>query len=144
MRRQANQLGFSLIAAIFLLAVLAVIMVNVIRLGVVQHSTVALGLQGARGLQAARAGIEYGVFRALNDGICNASESLSFPSAATVLAGFTVETECAVTSHIEGSRQVDVYQFTATASYGAYAAGSAANPDYVQRKIRATVSNSPP
>ncbi|MBT3206159.1 MAG: pilus assembly protein MshP, partial [Gammaproteobacteria bacterium] len=55
-----NQQGFSLITAIFLLVVLATLMGYMVSLRVVQQQTVVMSIQGARALQAARAGIEYG------------------------------------------------------------------------------------
>lgn len=139
-----KQAGFSLVTAIFLLVVLAVLMVNMVKLGGIQQSTVVMGVQGARAFQAARSGIEYGIYQALNSNTCNASQTLNFPTAGNGLDGFSVILECSPSTHVENVSQVNVYEFTATASRGVYAVGAVANPDYVSRRIRATVSNNPP
>lgn len=136
--------GFSLITAIFLLVGVAVLMVSLINLSVVQHSTVLMSQQGARAFQAARSALEYGVFLALNTGTCNASEPLSFQPAELALNAFNVSLSCSVSTHLEDTREVKVYELTSTASSGAYAIGAVANPDFVSRSLRVTVSNQPP
>ena len=141
---QRNQNGFSLITAIFLLVVLAVLMVNMVKLGGVQHSTVVMGAQGARAYQAARSGLEFGIYQALNANTCNASQTLNFTAAHSALAGFSVLLECSLSTHLENASQVNVFELTATASRGVYTMGASANPDYVSRRIRVTVSNNPP
>ena len=119
-------------------------MVNIVKLSSVQHSTVVMAAQGARAYHAARSGIEFGIHQALNAGICNASQTLGFQPADTSLQGFSVALQCALTSHQENTSVINVYTLTATASRGAYSLGAAANPDYVSRTIRVTVSNDPP
>jgi MSHA biogenesis protein MshP len=51
--------GFALIAAIFLLVVVAGLVEYITHIGVVQQTTVVCGLQGARAIQEARCGIEW-------------------------------------------------------------------------------------
>lgn len=144
MKNWHAQSGFSLITAIFLLVVLAVLMVNMLKLSGFQQSTVVMGVQGSRAFQAARSGVEYGIYQALNLGNCNASQTLNFSAADNGLEGFSVLLQCSPSSHFENVSPVNVYEFTATASRGAYAVGAVANPDYVSRRIRVTVSNNPP
>ena len=144
MNKKWSQKGFSLITAIFLLVAVAGLMASMINLSVVQHSTVVMGVQGARALQAARSALEYGVFLALNSGTCNASESLSFMAAEPALNVFDVALGCEITTHQEDTRQVNVYVLSATARSGSFTLGSFANPDFVSRTIRVTVSNEPP
>lgn len=145
MRLPVRQCGFSLVTAIFLLAVLAVLMVNMVNLGVSQQATVVMGVQGARALQAARSGIEFGIFEALNNGNCPPpSPTLVFGAADNGLAGFSVTIACTSSLHAESGSSVRVYELEATATNGNYIRGGLANPDYVSRQIRATVSNNPP
>ena len=54
-------LGF-LMAALFLLVVLAALGLVAVKLSVVQHHTVSLTLQSARAFQAAQSAIEYGAY----------------------------------------------------------------------------------
>ena len=145
MKSSLRQRGFSLVTAIFLLAVLAVLMVNMVNLGVNQQATVVMGVQGARALQAARAGIEYGIFEALNNNNCPPSPAtLVFGTADNGLQGFSVAISCNSTVHAEAGSNVQVYELEAIASNGNYIRAGMANPDYVSRQIRATVSNNPP
>lgn len=140
----SKQKGFSLITAIFLLVVLATLMGYMVSLRSVQQSTIVMSVQGARAFQAARSALEYGIFLALNSATCNASETINFSATDVSLAPFSVDLSCTLTTHVEGLRQINVYQLSAVSSRGNYALGSAANPDYVSRRIRVTVSNEPP
>ncbi|MCX8017748.1 MAG: hypothetical protein N2690_07625, partial [Rhodocyclaceae bacterium] len=58
--------GFGAIAAIMVLVILAALAAAIIGIGTTQQSTAALDLMSARAWQAARAGNEWGLFRALS------------------------------------------------------------------------------
>lgn len=135
-----KQSGFSLITAIFLLVVLATLMGYMVNLRVVQQSTVVMSVQGARALQAARSGLEYGVYQALAGSCTN--EIVSFSAAA--LQPFTVNITCVESTHKENTTSVNFYELTSTATSGSYSSGPNANPDYVSRRIRMTASTQPP
>jgi MSHA biogenesis protein MshP len=140
-----KQVGFSLVTAIFLLAVLAVLMVNMVNLGVGQQATVVMSIQGARALQAARSGLEFAIHQALVNNSCPASQTINFQAAEPALQGFSVLVQCDASVHTEGAGPaVTVYYLDALAQRGSYALGSNANPDYVSRRLRVTVSNNPP
>ncbi|MCP4874214.1 MAG: pilus assembly protein MshP [Gammaproteobacteria bacterium] len=135
MKQRCMQRGFTLIAAIFLLVVVAALVVYMTNIRVVQQTTLLYGVQGARASQAARSGIEWGIFQSIVNSSCVASSN--FGNAA--FSGFNIEVRCAQTTHTEGNTAIDVYQITAIASSGVF--GSL---DYVQRRIQATVSQDPP
>jgi MSHA biogenesis protein MshP len=135
MKTVRAQTGFTLIAAIFLLVVVASLVVYMTNIRVVQQTTVVYGLQGARAIMAARSGLEWGISRAIVGGSCAASTSFTDPA----LAGFNVEVQCSQTTHTEGTAIVPIYRLSAIASSGGY--GSL---DYVQRRLRVTVSVDPP
>jgi len=141
-----RQSGFSLITAIFLLVVLATLMLYMSNLSVVQHTTVVMSVQGARALQAARAGVEYGAYNALgingNAWCDSAPDSLSFSEPA--LSPFQVTIDCSRSSHTEGADTLTFYAISALAESGSFASGLNANPDYVSRRISITVSDMPP
>ena len=141
MSGNCRQRGFSLVTAIFLLAVLAVLMVNIVDLGIGQQATVVMAVQGARALQAARSGIEVGVSaaKALGGAPCPASLASVDLSTDSVLSGFDVNIECESSAHREGLTPFTVYQITATAEFGPYDSNGNANPDYVSRRLRVTV-----
>ena len=129
------QSGFSLITAIFLLVVVAALVVYMTNLRVVQQTTLIYGVQGARAIQAARSGVEWGIYQSIVNGSCTGSTSFSDPA----FAGFNIEVQCGQTTHTEGTTPIDTFRLTAIASSGTY--GSL---DYVQRRIQATVSQDPP
>lgn len=146
--KNKTQHGFSLITAIFLLVVLAALLSYLVNISAVQHTTVAMSVQGARALQAARSALEYGIFRSLNGLACSpgvdTTETLTYASDGIGLQAFAVELTCSASVHTEGVSTVNFYELVATASSGVYASGANANPDFVSRTIRATVSNTPP
>ena len=132
--RYAQQ-GVALMAALFLVVVLAVLGLVATRLSVVQSHSVSLSLQSARALQAAQSGIEYAAYRALVAGSCAPA---SFTYSEGGLAGFDVAVDCTVTAHAEGAAVTNVFALQAFASYGNYG-----SPDYASRRMRATVTDSP-
>ncbi len=143
---RATQKGFSLVTAIFLLVVLAGLLGYMVNLSVVQHNTVAMAVRGAQAMQAARSALDYAIFQVLSAGAgCGGvAAAVGFGAAEPALAPFTVGLTCAASIHQEGPVNVTVYELTAQATSGAYASGANANPDYVSRRIRATVSTPPP
>lgn len=63
-----RQRGLGVIAAIVVLVIMASLAAAVTRMGWVEQSGFAQDLQGARATQAANAGVEWGMFSALNGG----------------------------------------------------------------------------
>lgn len=61
-----RQKGFGVIAAIIVLVILAALAAAIVSLGTTQQTTSTLDLLSARAWQAARAGNEWGLFRALS------------------------------------------------------------------------------
>jgi MSHA biogenesis protein MshP len=135
-----GQRGFSIVTAIFLIVILAALGAFAVSMFRVQQSTAAFDELGARGYQAAQAGIEWGAWQALqNGGACAASTSLALPGS---LSPFTVTVVCASTVHTEAGAPVTIFQLTATAC-NQPAAGACPNPapgpDYVERQVQAAV-----
>jgi MSHA biogenesis protein MshP len=137
MSRTHRQRGFTLIAAIFLLVVVAALVGFITNIRVVQQTTLVYGVQGARAMQAARSGIEWGIHESIVNGSCAASTN--FTIARPTLDNFTIEVQCGATTHTEGVTPITTYRLTSIASAGVF--GSL---DYVQRGIQATVSLDPP
>lgn len=133
MKMSRHEGGFSLVPALFLLVVLGILGAVVVRVSMVSQQTVVLTMQATRAYAAARTGIEHASYRAVNGGSC-AGTTLSLSEGG--LAGFTVVTSCASTTHTEGPTTVTVYRLESFASAGAYG-----TPDYVSRRLRATVSD---
>lgn len=125
--------GFSLIPALFMLIVLSALAAVAVRLSVVQHQTVVLAMQSARAFAAARTGIDWAAYGALVNSSCS-SNSVTLTEGG--LNGFTVDVSCSSSTHTEGSSTNTVYQIDAFAHAGSYG-----TPDYVSRRIRATVTD---
>lgn len=136
--------GFALVTAIFILVVLAGLGAAMVSISTSQHTTVALDIQSTRAYQAARAGIEWGAFQALqptpppgfNCPAYPATASYTIPFTGTPLAGFATTVTCNTTSHSEGANTVTLYMFTATATYGAVG-----GVDYVARQVSTRVAH---
>jgi MSHA biogenesis protein MshP len=97
-RRQA---GVGLVTAIFLLVVLAGLGVAMVSIFTSQQASANVDLLGAQAYQAARAGLEWGVFQTRTGGKCAAgsmsanpyTEKIAMPSG-TSLSSFTVYVSC--------------------------------------------------
>lgn len=136
---RARQSGFSLVAAIFILVVLALLGAYMTTIGAVQRTTVVQSLQAARAYQAARAGIEWGTRRVMADNACPASPT-AFTLSDPVLNGFQVSVSCASgpARYRDGDQCFNVFHLQAYASYGAIG-----DPYFVSRQIDAQVSDDP-
>ena len=128
-----RQRGVSLITALFLIVVLAGIASFAVRLTAVQQQSVGSSLQATRALLAARSGIEWAAHRALNGGSCSAQSTTLSEAGA---AGFTVSVTCSQSAHSEGGATVNVYAIESLAESGSYG-----GPDYVSRRLHATVTD---
>lgn len=107
MRRQH---GFSIIAVLFILVVLAGLGAVVVQLATTQHLGTLLAQEGRQAWYAARAGLEWGRHRAMNAGSCAASTTHAD------IFGFAVEVRCTQQTFTEGTEQVVVYQITSVAT----------------------------
>lgn len=134
--------GVGLVTAIFLLVILSSLAIALLSIGVANQTAAALDVQGARAYQAARAGIEWGLYQNLRTASrrCDASYTLSMPAASS-LNGFIVTVTCARQRDLAPSdpAALDRWLITATACNLQPAGGICPNasnsPDYVQRRI---------
>jgi len=157
------QRGVSIITAIFLIVVLALLGAFIVSVTGLQQSTQQLDVQGVRAYQAARAGIEWGAFQVLdpnntlNAGSCSAPlpNMPNCPGAGGIsdlsglagsLAPFTVTVTCTRTVTTEGNRNIWMYQLTANAcnhqppGTPCPAPGTPPPAGYVERELTATLS----
>jgi MSHA biogenesis protein MshP len=136
-KERHNVRGFSLVAAIFILVVLAAIGAFMVTIGYVAQATATGAVRGARAFQAAQAGIEWGVARAVPPaGPLSCLGSSSFTLAVPGLDGFAVTVTCAQTTYQERGTPYQVFSITSTAT-----AGSFGDPAYVSRTLTASVTN---
>jgi MSHA biogenesis protein MshP len=143
--------GFTVVSAIFLLVVLAGLGAAMLNISTSQHVSSQLDVQGARAYQAARAGIEWGLYEQLRLGECAAAPTPFSMPAGTTLSTFTVSVTCSHTSYgsavetngiqLAAGASIDVYQITATACNNPTAGncpGAPNGPDYVERQMQVT------
>lgn len=127
-----GQKGMSLVAALFLIVVVAMLGAIAVRIGSGQQQTVNLALLGSRALAAANAGIEVAAARtAVTPG--NGGENFTFASGP--LNGFTVAVTWTRTVHTEGSGTTSLYTVTSDAQLGTYG-----TPEFVSRRVIARIS----
>jgi MSHA biogenesis protein MshP len=128
-----TQRGFSLVSAVFLLVVLAGLGAYAVRLNTLQQQTVTAGLRAAQAFHAARAGVAWAAYRALNGAGCGTA-TLNLTEGAT--AGFRVSVQCTERTHMEGASTVRVFVFDVRAEGGAYG-----GPDYVSRRVQTKITD---
>jgi MSHA biogenesis protein MshP len=131
------QAGFSIMTAIFLIVILALLGVFIVSVLGLQQSAVSLDILGARAYQAARAGIEWGAFQTLRNDACGGT-TLTF--AGTSLEGYTTTVTCSRTTANEGGATVNTDQYEATACNQPPCPAAAPGANYAERRLRVVVS----
>jgi len=141
-RRAGSQSGFSLVAAIFLIVVLAALGAFAVQVAMTQYRGSTSELLEARAQAAAEAGLEYGANLTLQTPplICAAATSKTFTLTQGALAGFVVTLTCTPTAHQIGAPAASytVYTLASTATYSSYG-----QPDYVARSAARNVTLAP-
>lgn len=126
-RPSSQQAGLSIISAIFMLLLLAALAAFMLTFSVTTNVTQAQDIQGSRAYWAAHSGLEWGVYRVLQDNAC-ATTTLS-------LSGFTVAVTCTLSGpYLENGSNVNIYRLTSTANQG-----TLGSVGYVERQLQATV-----
>jgi MSHA biogenesis protein MshP len=148
--RPDRQKGFSLVAAIFLLVVLALMGALIASVTGMTQASSQLDLQGVRAYHAARAGMEWGVHQVLDphnaEPSCAIKNCPASPTNLNSLGGslspFTVTVTCNVVANTtEANRNIRVFQIVATAcNQGGSCPSASPTHGYVSREVQATVS----
>ena len=150
--RLSRQAGVGIVTAIFLLVVLAGLGVAMVGIYTSQQSSSNLDLMGAQAYQAARAGLEWGIFQTRAGGKCavtstrpppfSYSENFRMPEQ-TSLSAFTVYVNCTAQGNPNSDQALVRYLITAEAcnipdaSAAATACPAVKNPESVRRKLEA-------
>lgn len=145
MPRKAS--GVAIVTAIFLLVVLAGLAVAVVSLTGTQQVTRTQDELGARAYQAARAGMEWALFRQLQDRNFNCAQISTFALPVnTTLSGFTVTVRCEGPSAGFGAAgggadptagRITITSTACNGAPGALCPAPTNSPDYIQRVVRA-------
>jgi MSHA biogenesis protein MshP len=133
MKTSTRSRGFSLVSAVFLLVIVALVAGYALSIGTTQRADTTLALLGKRADLAARAGLEWGIGRVLQDSACPANSS--FSPTGTGIGSFTVAVSCSSTSVTEGASTYPVYTLSVTATLG-----SEGSEDFARRTLSSQVS----
>lgn len=109
-----QQRGVSVVAAIFLLLLMAVLVAAIANMVSSSNANMAADIGGARAYQAARAGAEWGMFQ-LDPNAQNAALANCFAPATPPIPGHVVNVQCASTDYTEAGRSIRIYQITSSA-----------------------------
>ncbi|MFT3734144.1 MAG: hypothetical protein QM776_03830 [Rhodocyclaceae bacterium] len=137
MRPDHHARGFVLPAAIFLLVVLATLGAFLVHITMASNVGAGQDIQGARAVQAARLGVETGLYAVQASGSC-AGGTLSGVSQ---LNGFKITWACSSTAIVDDGTPRTIYQITSTActTTGASCPSSTVSElnssDYVERQL---------
>jgi MSHA biogenesis protein MshP len=134
MSPRANVTGMALIAAVFLITVLAVIAAAMVALTRATEDSSVKSMQSAKVYYGAKAGIEWAMQQAIpsNPPVCPASPTtLNLNQQA--LAGVTVVVTC--NASVQGTPNA-AYYITSVATIG-----TLGRPEYAERRMEATVGN---
>lgn len=124
-----HQRGVALVAAVFLIVVLAGIGALAVRANMTQQQLPNLHLQDLRLRAVLNAGIQYAAARVLATGQCSRVASN------LTLEGFDVDLDCDEDSFTVNGATVEVFTLTVSAGRGSYG-----SPDYVSRSSTARVT----
>lgn len=124
-----TQLGFSMVAAIFLLVVMAALGAFMVTFSNTQQLTSAQDVQGSRVYWAARGGLEWGISKVLTASACPLSQS-SF-----ALDGFNLSVTLTPEAHDEGGTTITECRVISTATSG----GSVGSVGYIDRSLTASI-----
>ena len=134
--------GFALPAAIFVMVVLSALAAFAASLSSLQHMGLALDAQGARAYQAARAGLEWGMYQTLKAATSSCSATGSEVAlSADSLRDMTVTVRCVAGSTEDGrqTHTVTAWACNRPAATSPKCPGNAAVDTYVERKLSAVV-----
>ena len=131
-RRQ--QRGMSLVVAIFLVVVIASLSAFAVTTGTATRQSTNLQLQSDRALAAARAGAEWGAYRALVQNACAGATNVAMNAGA--IRGFQVTVTCLANTLHGTYRVADIQSEARSGVFG--------SPDYAYRSITVRYSNGGP
>lgn len=128
------QRGLGLVTAIFMLVGLAALGAAMIAITSSTAVTSGLDIQGARAYQAAKAGAEWGVYKAKREALCAASTSFNLPGD---MSAFTVTVTCESVALTTSTGTITRYRVRSTGcNRSSGTCPTVTNhPDYVQRVV---------
>lgn len=143
-----RQRGFLIIAAVFLLVVLAGLVAYLMTASTTSQAASASDFNSARAYQAARAGIEWGAYQILRDPgggtfkpACEAGTATFDLTFGSTLSAFTARVTCTSASLSEGGATVRAYSIVSNACNEAPCPNASTAATYVERQMTLSVTN---
>jgi MSHA biogenesis protein MshP len=157
-RGASAERGFLVIAAIFLVVVLAALVAYLATVSKTAHVASIADLESARSFQAARGGIEWAAYQILRPPgtFCSGGSGENNVSyAGTTLADYIATVRCTSVSYTDGAATVRIYQVTSNACNVPATSGcpgalaqccgntfaNTKSPVYVERELKITIAN---
>jgi MSHA biogenesis protein MshP len=138
MTMRGGQRGFSLMSAIFLVVVVAMIAGFAVSIGNAQRSGSVLGLVATRAAFAAQSGLDWAVAVVTDTHACVPGGATLSPEGPG-LDGFVVTVDCVAVAVTEGSVPYTIFTLDVVASSGAEG-----SEDFVRRRVSAQVADGAP
>jgi MSHA biogenesis protein MshP len=134
--------GFLIIAAVFLLVVLAGLVAYLMTVSTTSQNASVADLNSARAYQAARAGLEVAAYQVLISSSCTPSQNIAFTGN---LTGYTATVECASSPALtEGGGSVTSYSLVSKAcnepDIGACPNSTTTSAFYAERELSLTLT----
>lgn len=126
-----SQRGFAIVAAIFLLVIMAALGAFMLTMSSTEQITSAQDVQGTRAYWAAKAGIQWAAFRLQPPAVVCPASPTSF-----TLDGFNVRVTCAANIYTEGSDPKTIYWVESTATTAGVGIGAVG---YAERAVNAFI-----
>ena len=123
-----RQKGFSLVAAVFLIALALLILLAAVLTTSARSRSTVQALEASRALLAAQSGIEVAIARSLSGGCGSVPTSLT-------IEDFSVVVGCSATAVDEAPDTYTIYTLTAAAQRGRFS-----DSTFISRRVRATVT----
>lgn len=131
------QRGFTAISAIFILVVLTALGAFILSVSTGQQIGSGLDVQGVRVYEAARSGVEWGLYQQLRNSSCAASSS--FVPAAPTLSAYTVTVSCAATAGTSGGPTTyQVQSWACNQPSGGACPNNSPGARYIERRLDVT------
>ena len=126
--RARREQGMVLLTVVFVMIVLGLLAALLARSLSNQHAQAGIAQLSQQAYFAAVSGLEWAKARALQAGVCGASQ--------ITVADFTVTVTCDSAAITEGAAAYSVFDLQAEARRGVYG-----NPDFVRRTLQSRVTN---
>lgn len=136
-----QQSGFSIMSALFIVVILALIGSYIVSLASLTSSSGNLIVQGTKAYFAAKSGLEWGIYKvAPSAGSGSSGPPYNCPTSPTTLTfsegglkGFQAIVSCSQVPFTEGNVNYNIFQINSVGQYGT------AGPDFALRQLYVTV-----